>query len=201
MGFAVLLSEGRTKISPRIVLSTLAFQAAVAAFALLTPFGRAALTGLAAGVNSIIDYAQEGVGFIFGPIGSPESAGGLILAIQVLPVIIFVSSLVSILYHFGIMQMIVRGFGGLLRVLLGIPRIEAVCASANVFVGMVEAPLTIRPYLPHLTRAQLFSVMCTGLSTVSGAILVGYASLGIELDYLITAAFMGAPGGLLMAKI
>lgn len=196
---AVLLSENRRHINWRIILSTLALQVAIAAFALITPIGQSVLQVMSFGVQNIINYANEGLVFIFGPLADPQQ--GFILAIQVLPVIIFVSSLLAILYHFGIMQVFVKVFGAGLRAITGIPRLEAVCAAANVFVGMIEAPLTIRPYLPHLTRAQLFSVMCTGLATVAGAMMVGYASLGVELPYLITAAFMGAPGGLLMAKL
>ena len=206
IGIAVILlvafglSEYRNKVHWRLVASTLALQFAIAIFVLITPVGQAVLSALSVGVRQIIAYADQGIFFIFGPLASPSEVG-FIIAIQVLPVIIFVSALISVLYHFGIMQLLVKGLGTVFQRLLGVPRLEAVCASANIFVGMVEAPLTIRPYLTQLTRSQIFSVMCTGLATVAGSILVGYASLGIDIEYLLTAAFMGAPGGLLMAKI
>ncbi len=202
VAIAVLFSERRKDISPRVVLTAFAFQAAFAALVLVVPAGKSMLTGAAGGVQSIVDYANVGIDFLFGPLAD-ESGIGFVLALKVLPAIIFVSSLVAVLYHLRIMQLIVITIGGALRRVIGISRVESLCASANIFVGMVEAPLVIRPYLSTLTRAQLFTIMGVGLSTTAGATLIAYAAiLGADsVESLVAAAFMAAPGGLLMSKI
>ncbi len=196
---AFVLSEKKTAINIRTVVSLLALQAGIAAFVILTPIGEVVLSVTANGVNQIITYADEGIIFLFGDLGDPSK--NFIIAFRVLPLIVFVASLVAVLYHLRIMPLFIRWIGGFLQIISGASKIESVNAAAAIFVGMVEAPLTIRPYIPKLTRSQLFAVMSTGLATVTGAILIGYAGLGISLDYLIPAAFMAAPGGLLMAKI
>lgn len=192
-------SERTRSINPRIVFSTLALQAAVAGFALATEAGQVVLGVMTRGAQNIISYADDGIIFLFGDLGDPTKM--FIVAFRVLPVIIFVSSLVAVLYHLRVMQVFIQSIGWLLRTLVGTSRLESINAAANIFVGMVESPLTIRPYLEKLTRSQLFAVMSVGLSSVAGAVLVGYASLGVELKFLIPAAFMSAPGGLLMAKL
>ena len=196
---AAIFSERLRAVNIRTVVTALALQVGLAAFALIAPVGQTVLSAMAEGVNQVIGFANEGITFLFGPIADPSI--GFVLAVQVLPVIIFVSSLVSVLYYLRIMPLIVAAFGGLLRLITGVTRMEAVCAVASIFIGMIEAPLTIKPYLAKLTRAQLFTCMTVGLATVSGAILVGYARLGIQLDYLLAAAFMSAPGGIVMAKL
>ncbi len=196
---AFVLSEKKTAIKIRTVLSLLALQASIAAFVFLTPIGELVLSVTASGVNQIITYADEGIIFLFGDLGDPSK--NFIIAFRVLPLIVFVASLVAVLYHLRIMPLFIRWIGGFLQIISGASKVESVNAAASIFVGMVEAPLTIRPYIPKLTRSQLFAVMTTGLATVTGAILIGYAGLGVSLDYLIPAAFMAAPGGLLMAKI
>ncbi|HJO65045.1 MAG TPA: nucleoside transporter C-terminal domain-containing protein, partial [Sphingomonas sanguinis] len=117
------------------------------------------------------------------------------------PVIIFFAALVSILYYLGIMQLVVRWLGGAIEKVIGVSKVESLCAAANVFVGQSESPLVIRPYLASLTPAQLFTVMTSGMAGVAGTILAAYASMGISIEYLLAASFMAAPGGILMAKI
>jgi CNT family concentrative nucleoside transporter len=199
LSIAVAFSENRRAISLRITVSAFILQAVLALVVLYVPLGKTLLQGLSSAVQKIIDYTNDGIIFLFGE----QLGGGLgfIFAFRVLPIIIFVSSLMAVLYHLHIMQWVVKIVGGALRWIVGTSRIESLCAAANIFFGQTEAPLAIRPYLGKLTRPQLFSVMAVGLSSISGAILVGYASLGIGLDYLIAAAFMAAPGGLLMAKL
>lgn len=199
LGIAVAFSTERRHIRPRVVVSAFALQAGIAAFALYTETGGAVLGWLARGVRHLIGYADTGIVFLFGPLGNDSL--GYIFAFRVLPAIIFVSSVIAVLYHLHIMQRVVAVIGGGLRKAIGTRQVESLSAAANIFVGMIEAPLVVRPYLAALPQAQLFSVMAVGLSSVSGAILVGYASLGIELEYLLPAAFMAAPGGLLMAKL
>ncbi len=126
---------------------------------------------------------------------------GFIFAIKVLPVIIFFAALMSVLYYLKIMQVIIKVMGGGLQKLLKTSPVESLSAAANIFVGQTEAPLVVKPYLPTMTRSELFAIMSGGLASVAGAVLAGYASMGISLNYLIAASFMAAPGGLLMAKM
>ncbi|MEM9183399.1 MAG: nucleoside transporter C-terminal domain-containing protein [Pseudomonadota bacterium] len=196
---AIALSESRRHINWRIVGSAFALQAAVGGFVLFVPAGQTLLATLAAGVNQLVGYADEGTRFMFGALASDEM--GFVVALRVLPVIVFVSSLVSVLYYLRLMPLLVTLLGGALRALLGVTRVEGLAAAANVFVGMVEAPLAVRPYLASLTRPQFFCVLAGGLSSVTGAMLLAYAGLGVEIQYLVAAAFMAAPGGILMAKL
>lgn len=199
IGVAVLLSTNRRAIDKRIVISAFLLQAAIAAFALYLPVGKTAFEFLAFGVQAILNFSQAGIGMVFGPLA--DQGGAVSFAIHVLPIIIFFSALMSVLYHLGIMQFVVRIIGGGLRLLLGTQPVESLNAAANMFVGQTEAPLVIRPYLPRLTGPQLFAVMVAGLASVAGTVLAAYAAIGIKLEYLLPAAFMAAPGGLLMAKI
>jgi CNT family concentrative nucleoside transporter len=199
LAVAFLASEKRSAISPLQVLRLLALQIFIAAFALLTPIGIGALSAVNSGVGKLLTYAQDGINFIFGPLGNSEN--GIILAFQILPIIIFIGSLLSMLFYLRIMDVIIRYLGGGLRFLTGASRLESTCAAANIFVGMAEAPLTILPYLKKITRSQLFVMMALGLASVSGSVLFAYAALGIRSDLLITAAFMSAPGGLLMGRM
>jgi len=199
IGVAVLLSTNRRAIDRRIVISAFLLQAAIAAFALYLPAGKTAFEFLAFGVQAILNFSQAGIDMVFGPLA--DLNGAVSFAVHVLPIIIFFSALMSVLYHLGIMQMIVRVIGGALRLLIGTQPVESLNAAANMFVGQTEAPLVIRPYLPRLTGPQLFAVMVAGVASVAGTVLAAYAAIGIKLEYLLPAAFMAAPGGLLMAKI
>ena len=206
MGIALLFSTNRRAIKLRTIGGALALQAAVPAFVLLTDSGATVLKGVSDGVQTIIDSANAGISFLFGPLVSPKmfelfDGNGFIFALKVLPVIIFFASLMSVLYHLNIMQVIIKVFGGGLRKLLGTSRTESMSAAANIFVGQTEAPLVVKPYIKNMTSSELFAIMAGGLASVAGAVLAGYASMGISLNYLIAASFMAAPGGLLMAKI
>ncbi len=199
LGVAWAASERRGAIRYADAARTLALQIVIAALAILTPIGTAVLGWLSAGVNRAIQYANDGIVFMFGPLADPTN--GVVLAFQVLPVIIFIAALFSILFHLGVMRFVIRYLGGAIRWITGASRLEATCSAANIFVGMAEAPLTILPYLSRLSRAQLFTVMSLGLASVSGSVLAAYAALGMRTDLLLTAAFMAAPGGLLMARL
>jgi concentrative nucleoside transporter, CNT family len=200
LSIALLLSNNRRAIRLRVVGAAFALQASIAVLVLYIPAGRAAIQGMSRGVSNMLGYAQAGTNFIFGPLASPE-VGGNSFAIAALPVIIFFSALVSILYYLGIMQRIIQWVGGAIEKLIGITKVESLCAAANIFVGQSESPLVIRPYLAGLKPAQLFTVMSVGMAGVAGTILAAYAAMGIRIDYLLAAAFMSAPGGILMAKI
>ena len=196
---AILLSSNRKAIRPRVVLSAFALQAGLAALVLYVPWGNRVLQGAATGVSNLLGYANEGTKFLFG--GLATDPLGQNFAIQALPVIIFFAAFISILYYLGVMQYVIRWIGGGLQKITGISKVESLCAASNIFVGQSESPLVIRPYLATLNPAQLFCVMTVGMAGVAGTILAAYASMGIRIDYLIAAAFMSAPGGILMAKL
>ncbi|MFM9936247.1 MAG: NupC/NupG family nucleoside CNT transporter [Novosphingobium sp.] len=197
---AVLLSSNRRAIRLRVVIPAFALQVGFAALVLWFPLGNAALQGAAAGVEGLLGYAKAGVAFLFGPLADP-AIGGHSFAISALPTIVFFAALISILYYLGIMQLVIRWIGGGLEWVTGISRVEALCAASNIFVGQSESPLVIRPYLAALSPAQMFCVMTVGMAGVAGTILAAYAAMGIRVDYLVAAAFMSAPGGVLMAKL
>ncbi|MEL7029065.1 MAG: nucleoside transporter C-terminal domain-containing protein, partial [Pseudomonadota bacterium] len=163
------------------------------------PAGKAVIGVLSGGVQTLLGYSRAGIDMVFGPLASDEI--GTSFAVHVLPIIIFFSALMSVLYHLRIMQFIVAGVGGALQFVIGTKPVESLCASANIFVGQTEAPLVVKPYLSSLTKPQLFAVMVSGLASVAGTVLAAYAQLGVQLEYLLAASFMAAPGGLLMAKI
>ena len=200
LGIAVLLSSDRKAIRLRVVGAAFALQVGLAALVLYFPPGNLALQGVAAGVSSLLGYAHAGVEFLFGSLARPE-IGGDSFAISALPVIIFFAALIAILYYIGIMQFVIRWIGGGLEAITGISKVESLCAASNIFVGQSESPLVIRPYLANLAPSQLFCVMTVGMAGVAGTILAAYASMGIRIDYLVAAAFMSAPGGVLMAKL
>lgn len=199
VGLGYLLSLDRQAINWRTVLLALAMQAGVGALVLYVPVGQAVLAAMTVGVSAILDYAKDGITFVFGDVGSGKL--GFVFAFQVLPAIIFFSSLISVLYYTGIMRWVVVVIGGLFRSVLRISAPESLSAAANIFIGQTEAPIAVRPFLAQMTRSELFAVMVGGLATVAGATMAGYSALGVELKYLIAASFMAAPGGIAMAKI
>ena len=201
LAIAFLLSSNRRAIRLRVVGAAFALQAVIAWLVLWTSWGRAGIQTLSNGVANLLGYANKGTEFLFGPSESNPLANTF--AIAALPVIIFFASLVAILYYLGIMQRIVRWVGGAIGWVTGISRVESLSAAANIFVGQSESPLVVRPYLAALPPSRLFTVMCVGMAGVAGTILAAYASLLGEsyLPYLLAAAFMSAPGGILMAKI
>jgi CNT family concentrative nucleoside transporter len=201
LGIAVLLSSNRRAIKIRIVAATFALQAAIAVLVLYTSWGRAGIQSMAGGVSNLLGYANQGTEFLFGP--SATNPLSKTFALGALPVIIFFASIVAILYYLGIMQRIVRWVGGAIGWITGIGRVESLSAAANIFVGQSESPLVVRPYLASLPPSQLFTVMTVGMAGVAGTILLAYAQLlGPQaLPFLLAAAFMSAPGGILMAKI
>ena len=194
-----LLSEDRRLIDTRTVAGALLLQILIGALTLYSETGIAILNYCSAAVGSVLENAQGGIEFVFGEVGTLEF--GFIFAFQVLPIIVFFSSLVSLLYHIGLMGWIIKLVGGALGAILHTTKAESTSATANIFVGQTEAPLTIRPYLESMSHSELFSIMVGGLSTVAGSVLVGYSLLGVDMNFLIAASFMAAPGGILMAKL
>ena len=194
-----LLSENRRLINIRTVAGALLLQILIGALTLYSETGIAILNYCSAAVGSVLENAQGGIEFVFGEVGTLEF--GFIFAFQVLPIIVFFSSLVSLLYHIGLMGWVIKLVGGALGAILHTTKAESTSATANIFVGQTEAPLTIRPYLESMSHSELFSIMVGGLSTVAGSVLVGYSLLGVDMNFLIAASFMAAPGGILMAKL
>jgi concentrative nucleoside transporter, CNT family len=198
---AFLLSNNRRAINARTILGGLAIQILFAFAVLKWEAGRKGLNWLTTGVNNIINYANEGINFLFGGLFAEGSGVTYVFAFQVLPIVIFFSALISVLYYLKIMQFIIKILGGGLSWLLGTRKAESMSAAANIFVGQTEAPLVIRPYIGQMTNSELFAVMTGGLASVAGSVLVGYSLLGVPLEYLLAASFMAAPAGLIMAKI
>ncbi|GEK48577.1 NupC/NupG family nucleoside CNT transporter [Bisbaumannia pacifica] len=200
IAIALIFSTHRRAIRLRTVGGAFAIQAGIGAFVLYVPAGQAMLAAVSAAVSQVVLYANDGIDFLFGGLADPGGVG-FVFAIKVLPVIVFFSSLIAVLYHLGIMQWVIRLLGGALQRVLGTSRTESLSATANIFVGQTEAPLVVRPFIARMTPSQLFAVMSGGLASVAGSVLAGYAALGIPMEYLVAASFMAAPGGLLFAKL
>ncbi|MDL4841218.1 NupC/NupG family nucleoside CNT transporter [Aquibacillus rhizosphaerae] len=200
LSIAFLFSSKKKAIKLRTILGGLSIQILFAFIVLKWEAGRAALKWFTLRVQNVIDYANEGIGFLFGSLANGEEFG-TIFAFHVLPIIIFFSALISVLYYLGIMQLFIKVIGGALSKLLGTSKTESMSAAANIFVGQTEAPLVVRPFLAKMTNSELFAVMTGGLASVAGSVLVGYSLLGVPLEYLLAASFMAAPAGLIMAKI
>lgn len=197
---AVLFSNNRKAINLRTVLGALAIQIGFAALILYVPYGRDALQATANGVSNVIAYGNEGINFVFGGLADPSNVG-FIFAVKVLPIIVFFSGLISVLYYLGIMQAVIKVIGGTLQAALGTSKAESMSAAANIFVGQTEAPLVVRPYIKNMTQSELFAIMAGGTASIAGSVMAGYAEMGVPLTYLIAASFMAAPAGLLFAKI
>ena len=200
IGIALLLSKNRKAIRLRTVIGAFALQFLFGAFVLYIPFGKKTLLFISDGVAQVIAFGDDGINFLFGDLTATFDYG-FIFALRVLPVIIFFSALISVLYYVGIMKWVINILGGSLSKLLGTSHTESLSATANIFVGQTEAPLVVRPFIKTMTKSELFAVMCGGLASVAGSVLAGYASMGVPLEYLIAASFMAAPGGLLFAKL
>jgi CNT family concentrative nucleoside transporter len=200
LAIAYAFSSNRKAIHLRVVGAALALQASIAALVLYFDWGRRAINWLSGGVLAVINYSRAGIDMVFGPLADIDVIG-FSFAINVLPIIIFFAALMSVLYHLRVMEWLVRIVGGALHRIIGTGSIESMNAAANIFVGQTEAPLVVKPYLRGLTDAQFFTVMVSGLASIAGTVLAGYSLMGAEIKYLLAAAFMAAPGGLLMAKI
>ncbi|MFM7350425.1 MAG: NupC/NupG family nucleoside CNT transporter [Erythrobacter sp.] len=201
LGIALALSSAPKRINLRVVGSAFALQAVTALIVLRTGAGVAVIGGLSSGVIALLDFSKVGITSVFGPMESNPFANTFVIA--ALPVIVFFAAIVSILYHLGIMQRLVRWVGGAIGWITGVSKVEALGAAANIFVGQSESPLVVRPYLAALSPSGLFTLMAVGMAGVAGTILAAYASfIGTEaVPFLLAAAFMSAPGGILMAKI
>ena len=194
-----LSSSNWRSINFRTVCLAFLLQVSLGGLMIYLPAGREALALISSLISNLLSFSKSGAKFVFGDLGDADL--GFFFAFQVLPIVIFFASLISVLYHLKIMQFVIRVLGGFLERVLKTSKVESTAAAANLFVGLTEAPLTIKPYIQAMTKSEFFSLMTVGLATVAGSVLAGYAALGISLDYLVAASFMSAPGALLMAKI
>lgn len=206
IAIAVALSKHRKSINKRTVGVAFAIQFGLGAFILYVPWGRSLLQNASDAVQKVLSYGNQGVSFLFGGLVDGKmfelfGGGGFVFAFRVLPMIIFFSALISVLYYLGIMNWVVQFLGGLLQKALGTSRAESMSAAANIFVGQTEAPLVVKPFISKMTTSELFAIMTGGLASIAGSVLGGYAQMGVPLPYLIAASFMAAPGGLLFAKL
>ena len=202
LGVAVFLSDNRRAISGRVVFWGLILQWGFALLVLRVPAGVALLKGAAEGVTSILDSAIAGARFVFGDaLVDPGGPGGFVFAFRVLPTVIFVAALFAVLYHLGMMQWIVRGFAVVMAWLMGTSGAESLNVAASLFLGQTEAPLTIRPFLPRLTKSELLTVMTSGMAHVSGGVMAAYIAAHVEARHILTAVIMTAPGSIMISKI
>jgi CNT family concentrative nucleoside transporter len=204
---AVLCSANRKGIRLRVVGAAFLVQIFIGWLVLFVPPGRWLLGVFSSVVIKVLSFGDQGAAFVFGGLVSPHMAdlfpggGAFILALKVLPQIIYISALISVLYYIRVMQYFAQSLGWVFRHLIGTSEVEALSAATTIFVGLAETPVVIKPFLPQLTRGELFTVLCSGMSSVAGGILAGYAGLGIPMEYLLTASLMAIPGGLLFAKL
>jgi concentrative nucleoside transporter, CNT family len=202
LGLAYIFSTDRKAIRLKTVLWGLGLQLALGIFVLRVPSGEWLFQEAGAAAKRLLDFSYAGSAFVFGELGQEHSSLGLIFAFQVLPTIIFIAAFFAVLYHFGVMQLIIRGAAWLMTLVMGASGAESLNVAASIFMGQTEAPLTIRPFLPKLTKSELMTVMTSGMAHISGGMMAAYIRVGgAEAKNLLTAVIMTAPGTLLMAKM
>jgi CNT family concentrative nucleoside transporter len=201
LGLAYAFSTNRKAIRLKTVAWGISLQIVFAFFVLKFETGRWIFQRAGDGVNWLLSKSFAGSEFIFGELGKKGSSMGFYFAFQVLPTIIFIAAFFAILYHVGVMQFIIRQFAKVMTRLMGASGAESLNVAASIFMGQTEAPLTIRPFLPHVTRSELMVIMTSGMAHVSGGIMGAYILFGVEAKHLLTAVIMTAPGTLLLAKM
>ena len=202
LGLAYLFSTSRRSIRLKTVAWGLGLQLALGLFVLRVKSGEWLFQELGNGAKKLLDFSYVGSSFVFGDLGTNHSSLGLIFAFQVLPTIIFIAAFFAVLYHLGVMQIIIRGAAWLMTIIMGASGAESLNVAASIFMGQTEAPLTIRPFLPKLTKSELMTVMTSGMAHISGGMMAAYMRVGgADAKHLLTAVIMTAPGTLLMAKM
>lgn len=201
LALCYLISTDRKAIKPRLLLWGLGLQFTFAFLVLKTDVGRL-FQAASVAVNALLEYAEQGSNFLFGPLGIKSGPFGVVFAFQVLPIVIFIASLFSILYYFGVMQIVIKGMAWGMHRVMRCSGAESTNVAASIFMGQTEAPLTIRPFLANLTPSELFTVMTCGMAHVSGAVMAAYVKIaGVDIKHLLTAVIMTAPATLLLAKM
>src|SRR5450755_2459734 len=201
LAIAWAFSAHKRAIKLRILLWGMGLQFAFAVLVLKTDFGKI-FQGIGVGVNAMLNYAEAGSNFVFGPLGIKSGPFGVVFAFQVLPIVIFIASFFAILYYLGVMQWIVKGMAIVMQKVMGASGAESLNVAASIFMGQTEAPLTIRPFLAGLTTSELFTVMTSGMAHVSGSVMAAYVIIaGVEIKHLLTAVIMTAPATLMLSKM
>ena len=201
MGLAYTFSTNRRVIRLKTIAWGLGLQVTLAFFVLKFDYGRRLFQAAGNAVNKLLSFSYIGSEFVFGEVGKKSSSIGFIFAFQVLPTIIFIAAFFAVLYYLGIMQVIIKGAAWVMQRVMGASGAESLNVAASIFMGQTEAPLTIRPFLPEVTRSELMTIMTSGMAHVSGGIMGAYIAFGVEAKHLLTAVIMTAPGTLLMAKM
>src|SRR5690242_9344899 len=203
LGLAWLFSTNRRAIKLKTIAWGLGLQLALGFFVLRSNSGSSLFAFLGAGANKLLSFSFAGSSFVFGDIGQPKELSrlGFSFAFQVLPTIIFIAAFFAVLYHLGVMQLIIRAAAWVMTRVMGASGAESLNVAASIFMGQTEAPLTIRPFLPKLTKSELMVVMTSGMAHISGGMMAAYIAFGIKAEHLLTAVIMTAPGTLLMAKM
>lgn len=203
---AVIFSNNRKKISLRTVGAALLLQVILGAVMLYIPAGKWLVNSIAAGVNKVISYSDAGSSFIFGGLVGPKmnvlfDGAGFVFAFHVLPAIIFITSLISILYYIGVMGWVINILGYVFQKMMRVSKVEAFAAVTTIFLGQNELPAVLKPFISKMNRNELFTVICSGMASIAGSMLVGYAGLGVPIEYLLAASLMAIPGGILFARM
>ena len=201
MGLAYLFSTNRAAINYKTVGWGLGLQIVFAFLVMRWEYGRILFQKAGAAVNWLLDFSFFGSSFVFGDLGKKGSSMGFFFAFQVLPTIIFIAAVFALLYHWGVMQVVIKLAAWVMTRLMGASGAESLNVAASIFMGQTEAPLTIRPFLPDLTKSELMTVMTSGMAHVSGGIMAAYIAFGIEAKHLLAAVIMTAPGTILLSKM
>jgi CNT family concentrative nucleoside transporter len=201
IGMSVLFSTNRRAIRYKIVAWGLGLQIALAFVVIKWSYGQIVFHDLGKGAEWLLDFSYYGSSFIFGELGQKDSPRGFIFAFQALPIIIFIAAFFALLYYWGVMQVIVKAAARVMTKLMGASGAESLNVAASIFMGQTEAPLTIRPFLPEVTRSELMTIMTSGMAHVSGSLMGAYMAYGIKAEHLLAAVIMTAPGTILIAKV
>ncbi|HBZ14220.1 MAG TPA: NupC/NupG family nucleoside CNT transporter [Pantoea sp.] len=206
LAIAYLLSVNKRKISIRTVGAAILLQIAIGGAILYLPPGKWLAEKVATGVHKIMNYSDAGSTFIFGTLAGPDmdrvfNGAGFVFAFHVLPAIIFMTALVSLLYYIGVMKLLIRVLGAIFQKALNISKIESFVAVTTIFLGQNEIPAIVKPFINRLNRNELFTAICSGMASIAGSTMIGYAGLGVPIDYLLAASLMAIPGGILFARI
>ncbi len=203
---AFIFSNNRRKIKIRTVGAALLLQIVLGAVMLYVPAGKWLINAIASGVNKVISYSDAGSSFIFGGLVGPKmnvlfDGAGFVFAFHVLPAIIFITSLISILYYIGVMGGVINILGYVFQKMMRVSKVEAFAAVTTIFLGQNELPAVLKPFISKMNRNELFTVICSGMASIAGSMLVGYAGLGVPIEYLLAASLMAIPGGILFARM
>ena len=206
LAIAFALSVNKKRISIRTVGAALLLQIVIGGVMLYFPPGKWLVEQAALGVHKVMSYSDAGSAFIFGSLVGPKmdvlfDGAGFIFAFRVLPAIIFVTALISLLYYLGVMGLLIRILGGIFQKALNISKIESFVAVTTIFLGQNEIPAIVKPFIDRLNRNELFTAICSGMASIAGSMMIGYAGMGVPIDYLLAASLMAIPGGILFARM